>query len=128
MLVIGRITENAVVKQLRDERQVVNFSIAVNDWYKPKGNDQAVKITTYFNCSYWVSTRIAERLRKGSLVELFGRVSINAYTNAQGEARGSLNFHVNNVKIHQSPKKEAGDSQLVPAAAEITEPIDDLPF
>lgn len=128
MLVIGRITENAVVKQLKDEKQVVNFSIAVNDWYKPKGSEQSVKVTTFFNCSYWISTGIAERLKKGALVELFGRVSVNAYTNLQGEAKGTLNFHVNSVKIHLSPKAEAAEVSTIPAAADITEPIDDLPF
>jgi single-strand DNA-binding protein len=128
MLVIGRVTENAVVKQLKDERQVVNFSIAVNDWYKPKDSEQGVKVTTFFTCSYWRSTRIAERLKKGALVELFGRVSVNAYTNMQGEPKGTLNFHVNNIKIHQSPKSETAEAATVPDAANVTEPIDDLPF
>jgi single-strand DNA-binding protein len=122
MLVIGRITENASVTKLKDERQVVNFSIAVNDWYKPKGSEQGVKVTTFFNCSYWISTKIAERLKKGALVELFGRVSVNTYTNLHGEVKSGLNFHVNNIKIHQSPKTEATEG------ADINEPIGDLPF
>jgi single-strand DNA-binding protein len=128
MLVIGRITENASVTKLKDERQVVNFSIAVNDWYRPKGSEQGVKVTTFFNCSYWISPRIAERLKKGSLVELFGRVSVNTYTNSQGEAKSALNFHVNNIKIHQSAKTEVAEGNSIPAAADITEPIGDLPF
>src|SRR5258706_6960899 len=102
MLIIGRITKDAVVNQLKDERQVVNFSIAVNDYYKPKDSEQGVKIATFINCSYWISSKIAERLTKGSLVELFGRISTNAYTDGKGEAKASLNFHVNNIKIHAS--------------------------
>ena len=128
MLVIGRITQDAVVKQFADERQVVNFSIAVNDWYKPKGNEEGVKVTTYFNCSWWLNPRTAERLKKGALVELFGRVSVNAYTNLQGEAKGTLNFHVNNIKVHQSAKTETAEVSTAPSASEVTEPIDDLPF
>lgn len=126
MLVIGRITKDAVVKQLSDERQVVEFSIAVNDWYKPKGSDQGVKVTTYFNCSYWINTAIAERLKKSALVELYGRVSINAYNDLEGNAKGSLNFHINNIKVLQTTKQEVADS--IPTAESITEPIDDLPF
>lgn len=128
MLIIGRVTENAVVKQLKDERQVVTFSFAVNDWYKPKDSEQGVKVTTFFNCSYWRSTRIAERLKKGALVELFGRVSVNAYTNRQGESKGTLNFHVNNIKIHQSPKSDTAKAATVAGAANVTEPVGDLPF
>jgi single-strand DNA-binding protein len=37
MVLIGRITKDATVKKLKDEWEVVNFSIAINDFYKPKG-------------------------------------------------------------------------------------------
>ena len=37
MVLIGRITKDAVIKKLKDDREVVNFSIAINDYYKPKG-------------------------------------------------------------------------------------------
>lgn len=132
MLIIGRITKNAVVNQLKDERQVVNFSVAVNDYYKPK-EGEGVKTTTFINCSYWISSKIAERLTKGSLVELFGRISANAYTDLKGEAKASLNFHVNNIKIHLSGGNSVavdgnGKLQSTGAAAEITETVDDLPF
>ena len=125
MLVIGRITKDAVVKQLKDERQVTEFSIAVNDWYKPKGSEAGVKVATFFNCSYWLNPRIAERLKKGALVELFGRASVNAYNDMKGEAKGSLSFHVNNIKIHQLAKTE---TTAVLAAESVSEPLDDLPF
>ena len=127
MLVNGRITADATVKKLKDERNVVNFSVAVNDWYKPKGSEQAVKVVTYLNCSYWINTRIAERLKKGAVVELYGRVSVNAYNDLEGNAKGSLNFHVNNIKILQSSKQETATTSL-PTAESITEPLEDLPF
>lgn len=132
MLIIGRITKDAVVNQLRDERQVVNFSIAVNDYYKPK-DGEGVKTTTFINCSYWISSKIAERLTKGSLVELFGRISASAYTDLKGEPKASLNLHVNNIKIHSTggsgvSVNESGKLQTTGAPAGITEPIDDLPF
>jgi single-strand DNA-binding protein len=126
MLVIGRITKDAVAKQLRDERQVVEFTIAINDWYKPKGVEKAVKQTTFINCSYWINPDITERLRKGTLVELFGRAGVNVYKDMDGEPKGALTFHVNNVKIHHSQKNETT------VAEQVTEPVkdaaDDLPF
>ncbi len=48
MELVGRIIKDAVVNQLKDERNVVNFSIAVNDYYKPK-NSEGVNVTTYYN-------------------------------------------------------------------------------
>jgi single-strand DNA-binding protein len=37
MMFVGRITKDAVVNQLKGERQVVNFTVALNDYYRPKG-------------------------------------------------------------------------------------------
>ena len=125
MLVIGRITKDAVAKQLKDERQVVQFTIAINDWYKPKGVEKAVKQTTFITCSYWINPGISERLKKGTLVELFGRAGVNVYKDMDGEAKGALTFHVNNIKIHHSPKNETTVEE------QIAEPVhsnDDLPF
>lgn len=126
MELTGRLTADAKVTTLKDGKQVVNFSVAVNDTYKPKGSEAAVKVATYFNCSYWINPGIAQYLTKGTLVECFGRVSVNAWNNAQGEAKASLNFHVNSIKLHG--KSNAGTKEPVPAAAEITEPLEDLPF
>ena len=124
MELVGRITKDAVVTQLKDERKVVNFSIAVNDFYKPK-NGEGVKITTYVNCSYWISEKIAERLTKASLVEINGRIFVNAYKGADGEAKASLNCHVNNIKIHSFGKQENSEIISEKKREEVTE---DLPF
>lgn len=120
MILVGRLTKDAVVYQLKDERKVVNFNIAMNDYYKPKQSDKAVTITTYVTCAYWVNPTIARCLKKGNLVEISGRLTVNVYKNMQGEAKGSLNCHVNAIKIHHHSKQ-------VPATKE-EEKIDDLPF
>ncbi len=125
MLLIGRITKDAVVSQLKDERSVVNFSIAINDYYKPK-NGEAKTFTEYVNCSYWISTKIAARLTKGTLVEITGRIYVQVYNDMKGEARASLNCHVNNITIHAK-----GNTKPVAVAVgepAISEPMDDLPF
>jgi len=126
MLVIGRITKDAVVNTLKDERQVVNFSIAVNDYYRPKGATEATKFTTYVNCSYWISSKIAERMKKGALVEISGRIFVNAYTDLDGNAKASLNCHVNSIKIHSYGKELEVIGTPVETPTE--EKKDDLPF
>ena len=132
MLIIGRITKDAVVNQLKDDREVVNFSVAINDYYKTKGSEQGVKTTTFVNCSYWISSKIAARLTKGTLVELNGRISVNAWLDKEGNPKGSLNCHVNNITIHQAGSGITvdGSGKLQPSgtATGITEPVDDLPF
>lgn len=123
MLVVGRITKDAVVQQLKDERKVVNFTVAVNDFYKPKNSSDGKQVTLYISCSYWISTKIAEKLTKGSLVELYGRLYVSAYNDLQGEARATLYCHVNTIKLHGkgAPSKEQ-------ASAEKERLMEDLPF
>ena len=127
MVLVGRITKDAVVNVLKDQREVVNFSIAINDYYKQKGAAEATQFTTYVNCAYWVSSRIAERLKKGALVELSGRISVEAYNDMNGNAKGSLKCHVNTIKIHSTSK----DMEAVKTPAGSTsndDAKDDVPF
>ncbi len=124
MVLIGRLTKDAVVTQLKDERKVVNFTVAVNDYYKPKGSDKGVTVTTYVSCAYWISTAFACLLKKGSLVEVSGRLTITAYKDMQGDAKGSLHCHVDTIKLHQQGKAAAEEQ-----APKEPEPVqDDLPF
>ena len=123
MVLIGRVTKDAVVTQLKDDRKVTNFTIAVNDWYKPKGQEKSISVTTFIDCAYWISPVIAERLTKGSLVEITGKLKVTAYINMQGDAVGKLNCHADSMKIHQQMKRD------LTSKAEEKEPVqDDLPF
>ena len=71
----------------------------------------------------------AKWLKKGAMVELFGRVGVNAYLNSEGKAVASLTFHTSNIKILVF----VSDSQplqasAVPAKNSKKEQPDDLPF
>ncbi|WP_343706391.1 single-stranded DNA-binding protein [Flavobacterium sp.] len=114
MEIIGRLTRDAVVAKATAERQVVNFSIAVNDSYRPKNSTEPVKITTYIDCSYWISTGVAQYLKKGTAVELYGRIGMNVYIGSDALAHGSLTFHTSNIKIIAFV---GGDSQKAGNAA-----------
>ncbi|HEV7783040.1 MAG TPA: single-stranded DNA-binding protein, partial [Chitinophagaceae bacterium] len=98
-------------------------SIAINDYYKPKGAAEGITLTTYYNCSYWISPKITPRLTKGSLVELNGRIYINAYVGLDGEAKASLNCHVNSITVHQHVKGSGEQGKKVK-----DEVAEDLPF
>jgi single-strand DNA-binding protein len=125
MELTGRLTADAVISTLKDQRQVINFSIVINDSYKPKGSDTVKKLITYVNCSYWRNPGLATYLKKGTLVELFGRISVNAWTNTEGEAKASLNFHINSIKLHGRSTIENAEA---PSLSSTPENNDDLPF
>lgn len=129
MEITGRLILDARTAQLKDGRKVVNFCVAVNDSYKAKDSEEVKKISTLINCSYWINPAIGQYLTKGTLVEIFGRVSANAWNNAEGEAKASLNFHVNNIKLHGgSLKHNTADKDSQTTVVESVNENDDLPF
>ena len=128
MEITARVTADAKVNTLKDERQVVNFNVAINDSYKPKDGSEIKKMATFIQCAYWINPAIAKHLTKGTLVELFGRIGVNAYKDMQGEPKATLTFHVNNIKLHGKGKPTEPENKTAIAAAEITEPPEDLPF
>jgi single-strand DNA-binding protein len=126
MQFIGRITADAKVITLEDGRKVVNFSVAENDSYKPKGATEYQQITTFYNASYWMNEKAAKRLTIGTLIEIEGRVSARTYTDKEGNQKTALSLHVNNFKVLARPGKS---TEATPeAVTESVEATDDLPF
>ena len=129
--IVGRITQNAVINILKNDKKVVNFSVAINDSYKTKQGERKEQ-TTYYNCSYWINAKIAEYLTKGTLVELSGRISSNAWIGKDGEIKSGLNFNTSRIKFHGSAQKSQNYTEPTKTSensnvfAEETE--DDLPF
>ena len=114
MEITGRITKDATVHKILNDKQVVNFSIAINDSYKPKGSSEYKEIVTYIDCSYWMGINVAQWLKKGTLVQLFGRIGISVYTTSDGKASGSLSFHINSLKILTFAKRRKPLKQMQP--------------
>ncbi len=127
MEMTARLTGDAKLSTLKNDRQVVNFNVAINDSYKAKGSNEPTKIVTYVQCDYWVNPGIAQYLTKGTLVELQGRIGVNAYTRNDGEAKATLTFHVNTIKLHGKVVAKS-DTPVKANATAVFEPADDLPF
>ncbi|MGA9638205.1 single-stranded DNA-binding protein [Flavobacterium sp.] len=130
MNITGRLTRDAEVRTTSQKKQVVNFSVAINDSYRNKQGER-IEQTTYFDCSYWISPNVASLLTKGTLVELSGRVSTRAWTGNDGELRAGLNFHTSQIKLHGGSRKAETIQATAKAennkvAEQGTE--DDLPF
>ncbi|MBS1666328.1 MAG: single-stranded DNA-binding protein [Bacteroidetes bacterium] len=130
MEIIGRITKNATVSETKAGKKVVNFSIAINDTYKSKDSSEVQKLVTYVNCSYWINPGVAALLNKETVVECTGRIGVNAWTDKNGEARASLTFHVNNIKLHGGAKSniDTTAAPVITTPAAMAEATDDLPF
>ncbi len=124
MEITGRLAGNAEIKKTKDNKEVVSFTMVVNDYYKPKDGN-AVEFTEFIKCSYWMGTKIAATLLKGSIVTVSGRIYLSQYTDKSGEKQAYLAFHCNGVKIISKAKQGAA-REAVPENT--PEHVDDLPF
>ncbi len=46
MEIIARLTGEVKVTTVKNDKQVVNFNVAINDHYKAKGSNEVTKIVT----------------------------------------------------------------------------------
>jgi single-strand DNA-binding protein len=65
--IIGRVTQNAKINILKNDKKVVNFSVAINDGYKTKQGERKEQ-TTYYNCSYWINAKIADLIQDRNIL------------------------------------------------------------
>lgn len=130
MNITGRLTRDAEIRNVAEDKQVVNFSVAINDSYKNKQGER-IEQTTYFDCAYWISPNVAKALTKGTLVELTGRVSARAWQGSDGQPHAGLNFHTSQIKLYGGGQKKGGEqpeAKAENAKSQKQGDDDDLPF
>jgi len=149
MLFTGRLTADAEVKELKNDKQVTNFTVALNHKFKTRAGEKKEK-TAFIDCAYWVNPGLALYLLKGAIVEINGWVEAEAYVSKKDQtAKSRLVCAVDKIKLFSSanaatesgtlPEKqdEAGKSNALPIyhaedAVDTTrmggDDEDDLPF
>lgn len=127
MEITGRLTADAKVVRLTDGREVTNFTLAINDRFTTKAGERK-EVSTFFKCAYWVSPKVAGHLRKGGIISVYGRIGLDVYLDTQGDPKGSLTFHVNNIRFIGSAQEPKANGGTAAATAPAPETKDDLPF
>lgn len=133
MLFTGRITADAQTRTVAGDKQVTNFTVALNQRYKTKAGEKKEK-TAFVNCAYWVNPGLAVYLTKGAIVEISGWVEAQTWETREGKTQADLVCSVDNVKLFGStaPKTEEAakgkktDKKTTVAAGGGDD--DDLPF
>jgi single-strand DNA-binding protein len=85
------------VRNVANDRKVTNFRVAINRRYKSGGEQK--EETTYVDCSYWRTDKLAQYLTKGLLVQVYGHISARPWVSRDGEPMASLNFHTNEITL-----------------------------
>jgi len=131
MLFTGRITANAEVRTVKGDKQVTNFTVALNQRYKTKAGEKKEK-TAYVNCSYWVNPGLAVYLTKGAIVEISGWVEAQTWENRDGKIQADLVCSVDTIKLFGNttakPAETADEKKAEKKKAVAGGDDDDLPF
>ena len=139
MQVIGNLGKDCIVNTVNG-KNVINFNIAHTEKFKDSQGNQQEK-TTWVECAYWTDrTAIAQYLTKGKQVYVEGNPELRTYQKNDGTNGASLTLRVREVQLLGGKgdggpassggfsSSSAGSQSGVPAANEVNEPIDDLPF
>lgn len=143
--VIGNLGKDCIVNNVNG-KNVINFSVAHTEKFKDAQGNQKDK-TIWVECAWWTErTGIAPYLKKGTQVYAEGQPEVRTYQTQDGKQGASLTVRVQNVQLLGSrPEGNSGSSYgggqqsynqqpsyqqqvATPSAADITEPLDDLPF
>ena len=144
LLVIGNLGKDCIVNNVNG-KTVINFNVAHTEKYKDAQGNQKDK-TIWVECAYWTDrTGITPYLTKGKTVYVEGTPDVRTYTTNDGRNGASLQLRVLSVQLIGGNRTEGGGGGFnegasygnasqassrsnVPAASDITEPMDDLPF
>lgn len=131
--VIGHLGKDCVVNTVNG-KNVINFTVAHTEKYRDsQGNNQ--EKTTWVDCAYWSDkTAISPYLTKGKQVFVEGTPEARSFQRNDGTPGSSLSLRVRDIQL-LGGRGDSGNisaasapATAVPAASDISEPVDDLPF
>lgn len=133
--IIGNLGKDCVVNTVNG-KNVINFTVAHTEKYRDsQGNNQ--EKTTWVDCAYWTDkTAISPYLTKGKQVFVEGTPEVRSFTRQDNTAGASLSLRVRDIQLlggrgegGSTPSaSSSAPAASVPSSADITEPVDDLPF
>jgi single-strand DNA-binding protein len=130
MLFTGRLTAKAEVKAVKGDKQVINFTVAINQKWKNKAGEKKEK-TAFIDCAYWRNSGIAEYLTKGAVVEISGWMEAQGYQSKKDGIQARLTCTCDTIKLFSLTtrnEQEAGNKAVAGVATGAGADEDDLPF
>jgi single-strand DNA-binding protein len=88
------------VKNLSKQQKVARVNIAVNEYYKNRDGEE-VKRTHWFMLSFWneQATQAENEIKKGSLINVEGKLQTSSYDTKDGSKRSVTNIIVQEFQV-----------------------------
>lgn len=135
VVIMGRLTYEPELRTTPQGTSVVRFSVACERKYSREETD-------FIDCIAWRKTAefISQYFHKGDMIALTGSITVNNFTDKQGNKRKSVEITADNVSFCGSKSERTGGMQQYAQPAptyaaadnsdfeEIVDDDDDLPF
>ena len=104
-VVVGRAGQDPEIRYFESGKVKTAFSLAVNRW-DPKTKSE---IADWFNIEVWDKQAefAGEYIKKGRLVAVDGRISVNKWADASGVEKQRFIVIANNIRLLGSKRDEA---------------------
>jgi single-strand DNA-binding protein len=99
VLLEGNLTRDVLLKTTHNGSQVINFSIAVNRYYKPKNSDTFVKEVSYFDIESWFKFDQLDKLTKGQGVRVVGRLREDRWENSDKKSQSKVKIVAETIEL-----------------------------
>jgi len=103
-VISGRIVKDAEYSVTRTGKELLRFSVAVNNFYRQNG--MGMTSVSFIPCSCFgkQATALSDMLKKGLQVTVMGKIVQSRYTDKSGNSKIAYNFNVVSVKCAFPPK------------------------
>ena len=100
-IIVGNLGQDPEMRYLQDGASVCSFRVAVNEGWTDRRSGERRERTTWYRVSAWreLGETCNRFLSKGRQVLVIGTVSVNAYTNREGESAASLELRAREVRF-----------------------------
>jgi single-strand DNA-binding protein len=122
VMLLGRLTKDAEIKTINEDKKVATFNLAVNRRFRKEGEPDA----DFINCVAWNKTAelIEKYITKGRQIAVSGRLNTRSYEDKEGSKRYVTEVIVDEIDFADSKKEEKSEEQQEFFTGE----TDDLPF
>ena len=107
VVLIGRLTRDPELRRTNSDKNVAEFSIAVDKKFKPQDGSASAD---FFRVLCWDSTArfVSDYLTKGRLVSVDGRLQTRKYTANDGTNREVVEIVAESVQSLDKPRETQG--------------------
>lgn len=110
--IIGNLTTDAVLRNTHSGNDVLNFTVAINEYYRDRTTGQRLQSTSYIRCVLFGprARAISPYMRKGTRVGVAGKLRSTSWER-DGQRHSSIEIIVSEVDYDTRDRAQAAQTQ-----------------